>query len=146
MKSINIEEIDELIHSRIRLGIISVLASMDNCDFRHLKDTLGCTDGNLSTHLAKLHEAGYLEVERKYEKKPQSIYRLSVHGRNAFIYYISSLENIIAINKKNLNKQTKKSHSSTKSAAAEPMSKAKVKKTKKTDSTGIRGMRLIVEI
>jgi DNA-binding MarR family transcriptional regulator len=137
MKNINIEEIDELIHSRLRLGIISILASMDSCDFTHIRDTLGCTDGNLSTHLTKLFEAGYLEVERKYERKPQSIYRLSAQGREAFTHYISSLENIIAVNKKNLNKQTKKSLSPIGSVTAKLKSKEKQKKTKKTDLTDL---------
>ncbi len=92
----NYRQIDDLIHSRIRLAIMTVLISNDFAEFTFLKEKIGTTDGNLSSHLAKLEEAGYINVTKKFvEKKPQTTYSITAAGRKAFEVYIEMLEKFI---------------------------------------------------
>jgi DNA-binding MarR family transcriptional regulator len=89
--------LDEVIHQKVRMGIMTAVLSMSECDFRFLKDTLGVTDGNLSIHIAKLEEAGYLEVRKEFvRRKPHTSYLATPAGRKAFQSYIGVLERIIA--------------------------------------------------
>jgi DNA-binding HxlR family transcriptional regulator len=88
--------LDEIIHSRIRLAIMSVLISTDEADFNFIKEKINATDGNLSVHLKKLEDAEYLSVKKEFlDKKPHSIYKLTKKGKTAFEKYIEQLEKLI---------------------------------------------------
>ncbi len=90
--SLDYRKLDNLIHSRIRLALMSVLTRVDDISFNDLKKTLNATDGNLSTHLSKLVDAGYVSVEKKnYDNKTESRYRVTQKGLTAFAGYIVDL-------------------------------------------------------
>lgn len=90
------QQLDEIIHSRIRLAIMAVLITVDESEFTFLKEKVNATDGNLSTHLKKLEEAGYVAVSKSFEnRKPVSRYMLTQKGRKAFEIYIDRLEKLI---------------------------------------------------
>ena len=77
-------ELDPLIHERLRLGILSALAVQEALSFTELRDLLQTTDGNLSVQARKLESAGYVTCDKKFEdRKPRSTYRLSSAGRAA---------------------------------------------------------------
>ncbi|HVE77637.1 MAG TPA: transcriptional regulator [Gemmatimonadaceae bacterium] len=89
-------ELDRLIHERMRLGIVSALASSDSVSFIELKALLGTTDGNLSVHARKLEEAGYIECTKSFEGRvPKTEYRLTTPGRRALERYIDHMEALI---------------------------------------------------
>jgi len=88
--------IDDAIHQKARMGIMSLLITLEETDFKLLKETLTLSDGNLSTHLTLLEERGYLEVHKEFvRKKPRTTYRITDAGRNAFHRYILALERIV---------------------------------------------------
>jgi DNA-binding HxlR family transcriptional regulator len=90
------EDLDETIHQKVRLGIMSALVARGVSDFRFLKKALGLTDGNLSIHLARLEEAGYLNVHKEFlHKKPHTSYEASEEGKIAFDRYLNALERIV---------------------------------------------------
>ena len=88
--------IDEIIHGRIRLGIMVYLADVDVADFTELKTALDTTQGNLSTHLTKLEDAGYVESRKRFvNKKPQTTLRLTEAGSKAFANYVETLGSLL---------------------------------------------------
>jgi len=88
--------LDEIIHSKLRLGIMSMLVSVEYAEFSVIKNKLQATDGNLSANLRKLEEAEYISVEKTFVgRKPQSRYSITDKGRTAFEKYISNLEKLI---------------------------------------------------
>ena len=88
--------LDDIIHSRIRLAIISILISVEEADFNFLKQNVNATDGNLSIHLKKIEEAGYLTAEKTFiDRKPNTKYRLTEAGREAFEKYVERLEKML---------------------------------------------------
>ncbi len=90
--SLDYRKLDNLIHSRIRLALMSVLTRVDDVSFNELKKALDATDGNLSTHLSKLLDAGYVSVEKKTAgNKTESRYRITQKGLSAFANYIVDL-------------------------------------------------------
>ena len=96
MNEYNYKNISALFHSRIRLAAASMLYHDGGCDFNTLKSGTGATDGNLTTHMRKMEESAYVEVEKKFSgRKPVTIYRLTDDGRKAFEEYISRLERMI---------------------------------------------------
>ena len=97
MSQEQILDLDPLIHAPIRLAILTILATVTSANFTFIKDSVKTTDGNLSTHLTKLEEGGYIIIEKKFKgKKPQTICAISDQGREAFSKYIDHLENIIS--------------------------------------------------
>jgi DNA-binding MarR family transcriptional regulator len=83
-----IAELDRVIHEPARMMIIALLAAVDECDFLFLMRETELNKGNLSSHLAKLEQAGYLEIEKTYRGKvPQTLLRLTRAGRAAFNEY-----------------------------------------------------------
>jgi len=87
------EPLDPVIHSQVRLAVLSVLASVRQADFNFLKAAAETTDGNLSTHLAKLEEAGYIRIKKGFSgKKPQTICLMTEKGKTAFGHYLRALE------------------------------------------------------
>ena len=91
-----IQDLDPIIHERIRLGIVSALAVSDRLSFNELKGVLQTTDGNLSVHARKLEEAGYVDCDKHFEgRMPKTEYRLSAAGRRALQRYLDRMEEII---------------------------------------------------
>lgn len=91
------DELDRLIHERMRLGIVSALAAEDSMSFADLKHVLRTSDGNLSVHARKLEEAGYIKVSKGYEdRKPKTDYRLTAKGRRALEGYLEKMEAILS--------------------------------------------------
>jgi DNA-binding HxlR family transcriptional regulator len=96
MVNYDYQQLDEIIHSRIRLAIMSVLISVDDAEFTFLKEKVNTTDGNLSIHLKKLEEVGYISVKKEFiNRKPLTSYKMTEQGRKAFEIYISRLEQLI---------------------------------------------------
>jgi len=93
MTSEKFEPLDPIIHSQVRLAVLSVLITARHADFNYLKEETGTTDGNLSTHLAKLEEAGYIQVKKAFRgKKPLTTCALTEKGKSAFARYLRALE------------------------------------------------------
>lgn len=93
------QQIDDVIHSRIRTSIMAVLVSVEEAEFNYLKEKVNATDGNLSAHIKKLEEAGYVSVKKIFiERKPVSKYKITNKGYKAFENYIKNLENIVKNN------------------------------------------------
>jgi len=89
-------ELDPLIHERLRLGILSVLAVQEALSFTELRDLLQTTDGNLSVQARKLEEAGFILCNKQFEdRKPKSPYRLSAEGRAALESYLETLSQFL---------------------------------------------------
>lgn len=88
--------LDRIIHERMRLGIISVLAVNESLTFNELKKLLQTTDGNLSVHARKLEEVQYLECTKSFEgRMPKTEYKLTPAGRKAFERYLDHMEALI---------------------------------------------------
>ena len=82
--------------SRMRLGIMSILAVNDALDFNALKEYLKVTDGNLASHLKALEKEGMIVVEKQFiDRKPNTSYSVTEKGRTAFSEHLSALENLI---------------------------------------------------
>jgi DNA-binding HxlR family transcriptional regulator len=93
-------QLDPVIHSRIRLAILSILISVKDADFNYLKKTTGTTDGNLSTHLSKLEEKTYIKVTKSFKgKKPQTSCSLTAKGKQAFSKYVEALDDLLHFKK-----------------------------------------------
>lgn len=89
-------QIDQLIHERLRLGIVCALAVHDAMTFTELRELLQTTDGNLSVQARKLEEAGYVTCTKKFEaRKPKSIYKLTARGRSALESYLEKLSELL---------------------------------------------------
>ena len=91
-------ELDRLIHERIRLGIVSALATNESLSFNDLKRVLKTTDGNLSVHARKLEEAEYISCVKYFEGRvPRTQYRLTTTGRRALARYLDQMEEWIRV-------------------------------------------------
>ena len=91
-------ELDRLIHERIRLGIVSALATNDSLSFNDLKRILKTTDGNLSVHARKLEDAQYISCSKYFEGRvPRTQYRLNAAGRRALSQYLDQMEEWIRL-------------------------------------------------
>jgi DNA-binding transcriptional ArsR family regulator len=89
-------DLDKLIHERMRLGIISALAANKSLTFNDLKSLLKTTDGNVSVHARKLEEAGYLICEKSFNGRvPLTEYRITDAGREALNRYLDHMEALI---------------------------------------------------
>jgi len=99
MAGYNYRNVDDIIHSRVRLMIMSFLAAARSADFTELKKQLEVSDGNLSTHLKKLEDAGYVVQSKSFkDKKPQTLIAISESGDAAFKEYVESLAATIGLN------------------------------------------------
>ena len=88
--------IDEVIHGRMRLGIMVYLADAETADFTELKTALEATQGNLSVHLKKLEEAGYVAIAKSFrDNKPLTRVSITPRGREAFGAYLEALGGLI---------------------------------------------------
>jgi len=96
LEATNPVELDQVIHGRVRLGIVSALAVEKSLSFNELKARLETSDGNLSVHARRLEEAGYLEVTKSFERRmPRTDYRLTAAGRKALERYLDHMEALI---------------------------------------------------
>lgn len=92
----DINRIDDVIHGRVRLGIMAVLAGVERADFNTLKARLQTTDGNLSVHLRKLEDAGFVEVAKQFVgRKPLTEASLTDAGRKAFVDYLDAMSGLV---------------------------------------------------
>jgi DNA-binding MarR family transcriptional regulator len=86
-------KLDDVIHGRLRLGIMAYLSTAGAAGFVELRGKVNTSDGNLSTHLQKLEEAGYVRLEKSFAgKKPLTIVVLTDAGRSAWIAYLTALQ------------------------------------------------------
>ena len=89
-------QIDEVIHGRLRLGIMAYLANAEVADFNTLKGVLGATQGNLSIQLRKLEAAGYVGIEKSFlGRRPLTRARMTNAGRKAFAAYLEQIGKLI---------------------------------------------------
>ena len=96
MEGFDLEGLDEVIHGRLRLGIMAYLAHAEAADFTELKTALNATQGNLSIHLRKLEEAGYVAIDKSFlNRKPLTRARLTPEGRKAFDAYLDAMSKLV---------------------------------------------------
>jgi len=89
--------LDNLIHERMRLGIVSALAANESLTFNELKDLLKATDGNVSVHARRLEEADYVACTKTFDGRiPRTEYRLTATGRKALQRYLDHMEALIS--------------------------------------------------
>jgi len=96
MPPFDVGQLDDVIHGRLRLGIMAYLADAGVADFTELKDLLQATQGNLSVHLRKLEEAGYIAIDKSFvDRKPLTRARITEAGRKAFAAYLEALSKLV---------------------------------------------------
>ena len=89
-------ELDPVIHGKLRLALLSLLAGVEKAEFTWLRAKTGSTDGNLGAQMMKLEEAGYVAVEKKFvQRKPQTLYRITETGRGALTEYVQALKRLL---------------------------------------------------
>lgn len=85
--------LNPVIHGKLRLALLSLLTTVEEAEFTWLRARTGSTDGNLGAQLAKLEEAGYVTVVKKFvQRKPQTLYRMTEQGRGALQEYVQALK------------------------------------------------------
>jgi DNA-binding MarR family transcriptional regulator len=91
-----LKDLDPLLHSQLRLGVMSILLSVESAEFTFLKEKTNASAGNLSVQLDKLSEAGYINVEKSFNgKKPLTTCKITKKGMKAFEDYVNSLKDYI---------------------------------------------------
>lgn len=96
MAPFDIGKLDDVIHGRMRLGIMAYLAESEVADFNELKAVLEATQGNLSIHLRKLEDAGYIQIEKGFlGRKPLTRARITPEGRKAFAGYLEAIAKLV---------------------------------------------------
>ena len=92
------KELDPLLHSELRLAVMSILLSVEEADFVYLKERTNATSGNLSVQIDKLSEAGYIEVERGFQgKRTRTVCKMTPVGIAAFEKYVEALKGYLTI-------------------------------------------------
>lgn len=90
------KELDPLLHSQLRLAVMSILMNVEEADFVYLKDKTDSTAGNLSVQLEKLAGAGYIAVEKGFQgRKTRTVCRVTDKGRAAFEEYVDALRSYV---------------------------------------------------
>ena len=93
----NIDSLDDVIHGRLRLGVMAFLSTAGSAEFTALKNRLQASDGNLSVQLRKLEEAGYVIIDKAFAgKKPVTTVTLTDTGRTAYIGYLDAMRKLIS--------------------------------------------------
>ena len=96
MDGFDIDAIDDVVHGRVRLGVMAYLSSARTAEFGELKAKLQTTDGNLSVHLRKLEDAGYVGVEKSFVgRKPMTRLTLTPAGHDAFLRYLDAIGKLV---------------------------------------------------
>lgn len=92
-----LKELNPLLHSQLRLAVMSILLSVEEAEFVYLKEQTQATAGNLSVQLDKLSEAGYIEIEKSFVgKKPRTVCRMTTKGREAMTEYVEALRGYLS--------------------------------------------------
>ena len=87
------KDLDPILHSQLRLAVMSLLISVREAEFTYLREKTNATAGNLSVQIQKLKDAGYIEVEKKFNNNyPQTICRITIAGVKAFELYVKNLQ------------------------------------------------------
>ncbi len=95
------QPLDPLLHSELRLAVMSLLISTSEAEFPYIKEQTGATAGNLSVQIDKLSAAGYIEVEKTFKgKRPCTLCRISEKGRQAFEEYVDALKGYLDMSPK----------------------------------------------
>jgi DNA-binding MarR family transcriptional regulator len=90
------KDLDPLLHSQLRLAVMSLLLGVEEADFVYLKEQTGATSGNLSVQIDKLNEAGYIIVTKTFQgKMPRTVCKITAKGVNAFDKYVKDLKTYI---------------------------------------------------
>ena len=90
------KDLDPVLHSQLRLSIISTLMTVEEANFNFIKETTNATSGNISVQIKKLQEAGYIEVKKSFKNNyPNTTLSLTSKGREAFETYVNNLKNYI---------------------------------------------------
>ncbi len=93
---LNLQAIDDVIHGRLRLGIMAYLSAVNPASFTELQKRTETSNGNLSTHLGKLEKAGYVTQEKGYNgKRPLTLVHLTDTGRTAWITYLAEMRKLL---------------------------------------------------
>ncbi|MEE4214612.1 MAG: transcriptional regulator [Bacteroidales bacterium] len=88
--------VNKLIHEPARMAVISLLSVVEEADFIFIMNSTGLTQGNLSSHLAKLEEAGYVEIEKTFRgKRPHTLIRLTGSGLNELTLYLKTVKRFL---------------------------------------------------
>lgn len=96
MSRFNTQDLDEVIHGRLRLGVMAYLSTAGSASFSEIKHKVAASDGNLSVQLGKLEEAGYLRIEKRFEgKKPLTTAHLTEAGREAWVRYLDRMRAVL---------------------------------------------------
>ncbi len=91
------KDLDPILHSQLRLAVISLLVSVKEAEFTYLREETNSTAGNLSVQIQKLKEAGYIEVEKKFKDNyPQTICRITPEGIKAFEEYVKNIKSYLS--------------------------------------------------
>lgn len=94
--TLNLSGIDDVIHGRLRLGVMAYLSAVNPASFSELQAKTETTNGNLSTHLSKLEKAEYVRLEKSFNgKRPQTLVHLTDEGRAAWIAYLGEIRKLI---------------------------------------------------
>jgi predicted transcriptional regulator len=94
----DLKELDPILHSQVRLAVMSLLISLKEAEFTYLKDKTNATAGNLSVQINKLKEAGYIDVIKQFNRNyPQTICKITDVGMNAFENYVKALKSYMSI-------------------------------------------------
>lgn len=89
-------ELNPVIHGKLRLALLSLLAGIEEAEFTWLRAKTGSTDGNLGAQLQKLEDAGYVKVKKRFvDRKPQTLYRMTETGRTALAEYVQALKQLL---------------------------------------------------
>ncbi len=92
-----VDSLDEVIHGRLRLGVMAYLSAVNPASFVDLAKQVATTNGNLSTHLTRLENAGYVRQEKGFKgKRPQTLVHLTQDGRKAWIRYLATMKQLLA--------------------------------------------------
>lgn len=90
------KDLDPVLHSQLRLAIVSLLMGVESADFSFLQEKTGATSGNLSIQITKLKEAGYIEVTKKFRNNyPQTLCKITPLGRQKFAEYVKALKDYL---------------------------------------------------
>jgi DNA-binding MarR family transcriptional regulator len=93
-----LKDLDPLLHSQLRLAVVSILMAVEEADFVYLKEKTNSTAGNLSVQIEKLSEAGYIEANRTLDgKRTRTICKMTDKGRKAFAEYIDALKDYLNV-------------------------------------------------
>ena len=96
----DIPDLNPVVHGRLRLALLSLLAGVEAAEFTWLRSKTNATDGNLGAQLLKLEEAGYVKVEKRFVlRKPQTLYRITPAGRTALKDYVRALQDLLGLSR-----------------------------------------------